>query len=130
MSRRIVIDRAEEQTYAQTYPLQYTAARTPWLFGLAFDAPLIGVRKRWPKTLHAVEMEAVMDGALGPGTFVSACGAKGLRLLSHIIEGNQLAALWPPAVKNLPGERCRECWERTGRKRPRTKWVLGEKETP
>lgn len=109
----------------QQWPLQTTAAMAPWLFGLAFDAPLIGVLQRWSNRLHAITMEAVIDDGLSRRhTFTSACGISKLRLLGRTIEGTQIAALWPPSTRDMPEDlsRCVECHELTGRKRPRTKW--------
>lgn len=106
------------------YPLQTVAAGAPWLFGLAFDAPLIGVSQRWPNTLHAVEMEAVVDGAAGRGTFTSACGMSRLRLLKV----GEVVGLWPPGVRGAPVglTRCAECFVAGSKKRPRMKWRLSE----
>lgn len=108
------------------WPLQTIAAHNPSLLGLMFDAPLVGLLKRWPDTLHAVEMKAVIDGALGRGTFRSACGRRGLRLLGQDLDGSYLAARWPPRLRGMPKkiERCRECWLETGRMRPRTEWEV------
>jgi hypothetical protein len=91
------------------------------LLGAAMDAPLIAFSRRWPDTLHAVTMEQVVKG-WKQGTFVSACGRSGLRLMALNRE-QQMAALWPPAVRGLAPDliRCRECWEWTGRMRPRTR---------
>ena len=95
------------------------------LLGCAFDAPLIAISLRWPKTLHAVTMEQVIHG-WKRGTFKSACGRKGLRLLG-IGSEEKVAARWPPGLKGLaPYVRCRDCWEATGKKRPRTYRALGE----
>lgn len=87
-----------------------------------FAAPVVGVSARWPKVLHAVGMDAVVDAWPRRGTrkryAVAVCGASGLRLLSsgpHVVE-------WPPRVEGLAPdhERCRTCHELTGRKRPRS----------
>ena len=90
------------------------------LLTCAFNAPLIAISLRWPKTLHAVEMKQVIHG-WQRRTFESVCGRKGLRLLGD-------NALWPPGLKGLdPCVRCRACWEATGKKRPRTyRSALGE----
>jgi len=90
----------------------------------AFSAPLCGISIRWPKVLHAVEMREIVK-AWPDGTVVAACGVKGLRLLDV---GGRLPLLWPPAVKGLAPlhVRCRECWVKTGRKRPRSRIVTEE----
>jgi hypothetical protein len=108
----------------QQWPLQWAAANAPHLFGLAFDAPLIGVLQRWPNTIHAVDMESVIDGVMGSGTFTSACGVRRLRLWGS----NGVAALWPPRLKGMPAQfsRCRDCWVATGRMRPRVNWKPAE----
>lgn len=46
----------------QQWPLQTAAVAFPGLIGLLLDAPLIGVLKRWPNTLHAVDDQAIMAG--------------------------------------------------------------------
>lgn len=108
----------------QQWPLQWTAANAPWLFGLAFGAPLIGVLKRWPHRMHAVDMDGVIKGSLGRGTFEAACGLGGLRLWGYTANDRTFATPWPPRIKGMPDgfERCRECWEATGRMRPRAEW--------
>jgi hypothetical protein len=108
----------------QEYPIQWTAANAPWLLGLAFAAPLIAVSKRWPSTLHAVDMDGVFDGTFGRGTFAAACGVTGLRLWGQPVDERMVAALWPPRLAGTPVQfsRCRDCWLATGRMRPRTEW--------
>lgn len=83
--------------------------------------------KRWPNRLHAVTLDGVVAGA-SRGTFESACGVRRLRLYGVVIGDRTVAALWPPRVKGMPDgrTRCQECWELTGRKRPRTEWRIGE----
>lgn len=97
------------------------------LIGVALDAPVMGVSKRWPNTVHAVEMGEVIAG-WDRGTFVSACGKRGLRFWGHEVQGTLVAAPFPPRVKGMPEDltRCRECWVATGKKAPRTQWVPKE----
>lgn len=114
------------KTAMQKWPLQTTAYHAPWLFGLALDAPLMGVLKRWPDKLHAITQKAVIHGSLyGRGKYESACGLKGLRLVGGAAEGEVIAAPWPPRLKGLPKEktRCQDCYEATGRLRPRCNWA-------
>ena len=88
----------------------------------AMAAPLCGVSVRWPKVLHAVEMREFMR----PGRTVTApCGASRLRLA--VTEAGAPMP-WPPAVAGLAPHhvRCRECWVKTGRKRPRSRIVTEE----
>ena len=108
----------------QKWPLQTAAAHAPYMLGMAFDAPLIGLLKRWPNKLHAVPMESVIDASLSGRAYESACGMRGLRLLGKEVDGQQIAARWPPRLRGLPDdlERCRECWDATGKMRPRTEW--------
>lgn len=111
----------------QQWPLTTAATHAPWLIGMALDAPLIAVSKRWPNRLHAVTLDGVVAGA-SRGTFESACGVRRLRLYGIAVGDRTVAALWPPRVKGMPDgrTRCQECWELTGRKRPRTEWRIGE----
>jgi len=105
------------------WPLLTTAELAPWLFGLAFDAPLVGVLVRWPNKLHAITLDGVVAGAFR-GTFESACGMRGLRLSKAQAGDQRIAAPWPPRLKGMPSdmERCRICWIETGRRRPRCEW--------
>jgi hypothetical protein len=86
------------------------------LVSLLVLAPLGGVQKRDPKTVHAITMEAGMDALLSGRLAVAACGKKHLRFVSTADGGKVL--VWPIRAK---GEltRCRECWVATGSKRPR-----------
>lgn len=94
------------------------------LIAAALNAPLIGVLPRWRHRLHAVTMEGVVDG-WEKGSFVSACGIKGMKFFPATFEenpeGDRLAAPWPPRIKGLPEGfiRCRTCWVATGKKPPR-----------
>jgi hypothetical protein len=93
------------------------------LIAVMFDAPVIGVLRRWPNRVHAIEMEAVAAG-WERGTFKSACGVTGLRFWGLEVENVLCAAPFPPRVKGMPDGlvRCRECWVLTGKKRPRVEW--------
>ena len=93
------------------------------LIGLMLDAPLLGVLRRWPDRLHAVDMQAIAEG-WDRGTFHAACGARSLRLVGARWNDERVAALWPPRIRSLPPHRvrCRTCWEATGRMRPRVDW--------
>ena len=94
------------------------------LISACFAAPLMAVRRRWPDVLHAVDMEHVIDG-WERGSYVSACGLNGLRLVGMNAGGETVAACWPPRLKGMPErmERCRTCWLETGRMRPRVDFV-------
>jgi hypothetical protein len=88
------------------------------MFQAMFAAPLIAASKRHPRTLHAVTMKEVIC-AWGRGEATSVCGEKGLNLLAN--EDKSLLLEWPPAIRGLaPSVRCQECWEQTGKMRPRT----------
>lgn len=91
------------------------------LLTLALNAPLIGVRKRWPQTLHAIDMDGLPIATWPKGKATSVCGVTGLR----VVESRQGAALWPPRVSTLPDGtvRCRDCFEGTRPKRPRSNFV-------
>lgn len=96
------------------------AAGSGWgLISLMLTAPLVGLRKRWPNVLHAVEMEGFPVKTWPNGTARSACGLTGLRLL-----WSSGPTPWPPRVRGLPEgfTRCAECHEATGRKRPRSEF--------
>jgi hypothetical protein len=85
------------------------------LIEAALNAPLIAINPRWKNVMHAAEMETIID-AWPNGTVTSVCGKPRLRLLAG-------PGLWPPRVKGSPMARCRDCWEATGKKRPRSTWV-------
>ena len=84
-----------------------------------FSVPLIGVSRRWPGRLHAVESREIIR-AWPNGTVAAVCGARRLRLLGD----GDFAVAWPPSTRGLPRsvERCQACWEATGKKRPRSKF--------
>lgn len=88
---------------------------------MLLNAPLIGLQQRWPRKLHAVDVDGV---PLKGGLARSVCGLKGLRLLPLEVGGETTAALWPPRVRGMPArfERCRPCFDATKPKRPRTQW--------
>lgn len=90
-------------------------------FIVALLAPVIGVSKRWPRLLHAIEMDEAVTWSLHNRTATAACGASRLRVMGD--EDGRVVP-WPPAAKPMPTgmERCRECWNLTGRKRPRARW--------
>lgn len=93
------------------------------LIGAALDAPLMAVLRRWPNRLHAVDMEHVVKG-WDRGSYLSACGLQGVRLVGVDVDEVTVVAPWPPRLRGLPAGRvrCRDCWEVTGRMRPRTEW--------
>ena len=97
------------------------------LLTAAFNAPLVGVLRRWPHRLHAVTMEAVVDG-WKRGSFKSACGLRGMAFCAATFEespgSDPTAAPWPPRLQGMPEGfiRCRVCWEATGKKRPRCQY--------
>ena len=94
------------------------------LLSAVINAPLMGVLRRWPHRLHAVDMEGVVDG-WERGFFRSACGLRGLKICGATMEEDHgLAAPWPPRLRGLPEGfvRCRVCWEATGKKRPRCQY--------
>lgn len=88
------------------------------LIAVFFSAPVIGLRKRWPNVLHAVELDGIPFDP--DGTCESACGLKGLRVA---VSGSTIG-LWPPYVDGL-GEkvRCPECFAICKKKRPRSRFV-------
>lgn len=90
------------------------------LIALMFGAPWIGIRLRWPQTLHAVTYEGLPIRTWPDGRATSACGLHGLRILASS-ENHPVA--WPPRVAGLAEagmERCRACWVATGCKRPKS----------
>jgi hypothetical protein len=96
------------------------------LFAAALAAPLIGVRKRWPDIHHAIDLDAVCEG-WDRGTYRSACGLTGLRMVGAYPQGYEgvHAVQWPPRVSAMPDgvQRCRECWVATGKARPVSAWT-------
>lgn len=95
------------------------------LFVAMLCAPLIGISRRWPSVLHAVDADEICR-AWPDGTVSSVCGVRRLRLVgttSPDVEG-VVGVEWPPRVAGLPPEwsRCRVCHELTGRRRPRSKF--------
>ena len=94
------------------------------LFGMMLDAPLMAASQRWPTVIHAVDVDGLAVAA-SPSfkrtTVDAVCGRPQVKLL---IAEDGTVALWPPRIKGLaPRVRCRDCWELTGRKRPRTSRV-------
>jgi len=87
-----------------------------WLAAI-IDSPLTGVQRRWPKTMHAITAEDMrLRDWHKARTLRSACGRR-----VAFIAMNGDVVLWP-VQHRLPGDltRCRECWELTGKKRPRS----------
>lgn len=93
------------------------------LLTAALTAPLMGALRRWPKRLHAVNIDQVVQG-WERGTFHSVCGLRGLKLVGTEIEQETYAAPWPPRLKGLPSGyvRCQDCYISTGKMRPRTEF--------
>lgn len=91
------------------------------LLDAAFHAPLCAVSKRWPRVVHAAELEEIIRAwprkSGRQRLIVAPCGASGLRLLG--VGGGTHVVLWPPSAKAAELTRCRECWVATGQKRPR-----------
>lgn len=94
------------------------------LITAVFSAPLIGVRKRWPRVLHAIEMPEIVRGWPN-GTATSVCGTPGLRILAVDADDvKDLPVPWPPYVEGLvPNhERCKDCFDACKKKRPRSRF--------
>jgi hypothetical protein len=85
------------------------------LLDAALNAPLSGISMRWPRAIHAVELDELIAKWLKKRTYTAPCGARHLRLLAS--EGRPLLFPPPAIVDDIP--RCRDCWVATGRKRPR-----------
>ena len=92
------------------------------LIACAMNAPLIGVSKRWPNTLHAIDMDGLPIAKWPDGTATSVCGKTRLRLLGGR-EGLPIA--WPPRVSSLPDgtTRCRDCYVDSPVKKVRSEFV-------
>lgn len=100
----------------QPSPIHRVETPNVTLLGAMIAAPLIAVSARWPRVLHAADMETICQ-AWPDGTVTAPCGATRLRLYAG---GNGYPLPWPPRVRGLePHTRCRECWTLTGRPRPR-----------
>ena len=91
------------------------------LIELMLSAPLTAVTSDDPSVLHAATMEGLPVETWPHGLAEAACGQERVRLL---MVGSVLVP-WPPRVSSLPSgrSRCRECHERTGRKRPRSEFT-------
>lgn len=90
-----------------------------------FTAPLVGIRKRWPRVLHAIEMDGIPVHDLD-GTATSACGVTGLRIVAVADEdGTDFVVPWPPYVEGLAPnhERCKACFDACKKKRPRSRFA-------
>ena len=97
------------------------------LIGLMLSAPLIGIRKRWPHVLHAVEMDGLPTKTWPNGQAVAVCGVTHVRLPKYeTSDGIEVFGLWPPAVRSLPKgwTRGKACAEGASKKRPRTHFEL------
>lgn len=76
-----------------------------------------------PDLIHAATAGHIMaanpDPGVGEPHLAAPCGAR-VRILAK--DGYPVG--WPPRVSTLPAgiERCRDCWEATGRKRPHPDW--------
>lgn len=79
------------------------------------NAPICATSKRWPRVLHAAELDELVPALYKGRTITAPCGAAHLRPLAD----QGVVVLWPPPFKCAPLRRCRECWIATGRKRPR-----------
>ena len=112
-----------ELSAAQRYPLQTAHHASPLLFALIFTAPHCAIRptkKKGGVVIHAVTMEGLVAAYKGSKTFTGACGTTGLKILSVEMKGEG-ALPWPPRIAGLaPMTRCRDCWNATGKKRPRS----------
>lgn len=113
-----------------------TIADSPMPFVVfLFGAPLTARSRRWPRVLHAVTLDGLIDGyKSGRWTFTAACGRTSLRLEGRPTlldpSGNRHAngpypVPWPPSTRGLPAdmERCRDCWIVTGKPHPRVVWT-------
>ena len=94
----------------------------PSLIVVAFFSPLIGVSKRHPDVAHAITWEGFDKHGR---TSTGACGARFLHpvKVSNASKEEEWWAEWPPQAKGTPWTRCRECFDLTPKKRPRTKLV-------
>lgn len=93
------------------------------LMTLSVWVPVVGVRKRWPNVLHAVTFDGLPVKTWPRGQATAACGVRNVRVWSLDDEGC-LPVPWPPSTRGMPRgyTRCKECWDATGRKRPRSQW--------
>lgn len=88
---------------------------TPTLFELLVNAPLAGLEPGGEhRVIHALTMEGLVDGLRAP------CGVSAKVLVLPWPYGGR-PVLWP-VQHRLPGplSRCGECWQATGKKRPRS----------
>lgn len=93
-------------------------------------APLVGFTKRQPLVLHAVEMTEIIRAWPQPGIrarlATASCGTTQMHLLASQVTGEQGThpVPWPPRARKLPVgyTRCVNCYEATGRPRPRSTW--------
>lgn len=92
------------------------------LISLMLFAPLCAiVPGRKKKVIHAATMEGISEkyrqSEKRRPSVVTACGLR----VKIVTFGDGAVALWPPRVRGLPdvAPRCKECYEKTGRPRPR-----------
>ena len=108
------------------YPLQTAAHADGRLLAAVLTAPHCAIRPgdgTDSHVLHAVTLEELAAGFDGRRTFTAACGADGLRLVSVEMKGYRPLP-WPPRVVGLGTlTRCRDCWVKTGKKRPRSERI-------
>lgn len=64
-----------------------------------------------------------------PNRWSVVCGARvkavvGATAVNADLEpsGGMVVLAWPPPAKSNEGDRCRDCWQTTGRKRPNEQW--------
>lgn len=90
------------------------------LIELMLNAPLIGIQKRWPNKLHAVEMDGLPVKTWPKGLGRSVCGRPGVRVVAR----GETLLLWPPYVEGL-GQmiRCSDCYTACKKKKPRTRYL-------
>jgi hypothetical protein len=96
------------------------------LFQAMIYAPIAGANVRWPKVIHAIDVDEICATWGKRLTCTAVCGAKRLRPMST----RTLVVEWPVRVKGLAAqgfERCKACHDLTGRKRPRS-WFKTEEE--
>lgn len=103
-----------------------TATRKPVLLVACLVAPIIGMSKRWPRVLHAVDMDEIIK-AWPDRTVTSMCGVPRLRIMGN---GDGNLAPWPPRLAGLPDEmtRCVDCQKATGNKRPRCQFTRNNRD--
>lgn len=88
-----------------------------------------GVVHAVSSTDYARARRARREGRSRRQTYDAVCGKRLVRLRGHTAvvggEHGTIIAVWPPPVAWLAEdgeERCRDCWERTGKRRPHPSW--------